>query len=64
MIADKLTEHFGVSVAVDPALADETVTGTFERDWSLGYILQTVARALDGEVKSSEDGGYELVPLE
>ncbi|MFV1980892.1 MAG: FecR family protein, partial [Rhodothermia bacterium] len=64
VIANKLTEHFGVSIAVNSALADETVTGTFERNWSLGYILQTVARTLDGVVEGSENDGYELVPRE
>jgi len=64
VIANKLTEHFGVSIAVNSALADETVTGTFERNWSLGYILQTVARTLDGVVEGSENDGYELLPRE
>ena len=63
-IANKLAEHFGVAVKIHPDLAQETVTGTFERDWSLGYILQTVARTLDGEVRGSDIEGYELVPLE
>jgi ferric-dicitrate binding protein FerR (iron transport regulator) len=64
MIADKLTEHFGVPISVHPDLAQEAVTGEFERDWSLEYILQTVARSLDGRLSGSENQGYQLTPLE
>jgi ferric-dicitrate binding protein FerR (iron transport regulator) len=64
MIADRLAEHFGVPVEVHPQLAEETLTGTFERDWSLNYILQAVARTLDARVEGSEANGFELVPLE
>jgi transmembrane sensor len=61
MIANKLTEHFGVPVSVSPGLSQESVTGTFERNWSLEYILRTVARTLDAEVRGSEEEGYNLV---
>ena len=64
MIATKLSEHFDVPITVHPELAQETVTGAFEREWSLGYILETVARTLDGRVQGSQEEGYGLVPLE
>lgn len=62
-IADRLGKHFGVQIDVHPDLAQETVTGTFEKSWSLGYVLQTVARALDAEVTGSAADGFEIKPL-
>jgi ferric-dicitrate binding protein FerR (iron transport regulator) len=64
MIADKLSEQYGIPITVHPELAQETVTGTFERDWSLSYIIQAVARALDCRATGSEAEGFELIPLE
>ena len=64
IIADKLSEHFDVEISVHPELANETVTGTFERDWSVEYILQTVASTLGGRTAGSESEGFRLVPLE
>jgi ferric-dicitrate binding protein FerR (iron transport regulator) len=56
-----LEEHYDVSVSVAPALADEPVTGTFERAQPVSEVLQTIAQTLGAEVIDSE-GSYRLVP--
>ena len=60
-IAKRLSEHYDVSVTVAPALADEPVTGDFERDQSVEQVLNTIARTLGAEVRT-ENGNYRLIP--
>jgi len=60
-LAQRLEEHYDVSVSVAPALADEPVTGTFERAQPVSEVLQTIAQTLGADVDSRE-GGYRLVP--
>jgi len=60
-LARRLSNHHGVSIRVAPALTDEPVTGTFDREQSVSEVLQTVARTLGAEVET-EDGSYRLVP--
>jgi ferric-dicitrate binding protein FerR (iron transport regulator) len=59
-VAERLAEHFGVPVSVDTALGTEGITGTFEHDWSLRYILLTICSSLDAELHETEEGGFEL----
>lgn len=61
MLAQRLSEHYDASITVAPALADELITGTFERERPVSEILQTIARTLGGEV-TMENGAYRLVP--
>jgi len=61
-IADRLTEHFGVPILIDEALQHETVTGTFEQNWSLEYILEAVSKTLDASVSGSSAGVFEVAP--
>jgi ferric-dicitrate binding protein FerR (iron transport regulator) len=61
-IADRLREHFGVPVHIHESLQHETVTGTFEQDWSLQYILEALSRTLDASVSGSKTDGFEVVP--
>jgi ferric-dicitrate binding protein FerR (iron transport regulator) len=60
-IAERLRDRYGVPVTVAPALADEPVTGTFERDQSVAQVLNTIARTLGAEVRGDE-GAYRLEP--
>jgi ferric-dicitrate binding protein FerR (iron transport regulator) len=60
-IAERLGEHYDVSVTVAPALSDAPVTGTFDRDQSVAQILETIARTLGAEVRTENDS-YRLVP--
>jgi len=60
-IAQRLSEHYDVSISVAPALADEPVTGTFEREQPVSQVLETVARTLGAEVET-EKGTYRLEP--
>jgi ferric-dicitrate binding protein FerR (iron transport regulator) len=60
-LAQRLSNHHDVSIRVAPALTDEPVTGTFDREQSVSEVLQTVARTLGAEVET-EDGSYRLVP--
>ncbi|MGA7303721.1 MAG: FecR domain-containing protein [Rhodothermales bacterium] len=61
-IADRLSEHFGVPIRIDESLQHETVTGTFEQDWSLQYILEAVSQTLDANVTGSMSEGFEVRP--
>jgi ferric-dicitrate binding protein FerR (iron transport regulator) len=60
-IAQRLGAHYDVSVTVAPALAEEPVTGTFEREQPVSQVLETIARTLGAEVRT-ENGTYRLVP--
>lgn len=60
-IADRLRDHYEVPIEVAPALADEPVTGTFERQQSVEQVLGTIARTLGAEVRT-DDGTYHLDP--
>lgn len=55
-IAERLKQHYEMSIAVAPSLRDEGVTGTFERDQPLLEILRTITTALDARVVPSGDG--------
>ena len=61
VIAERLRDHYGVSISVAPALAEEPVTGTFERNRSVGQVLNTIARALGADVRK-EGEAYRLEP--
>jgi ferric-dicitrate binding protein FerR (iron transport regulator) len=60
-IAQRLGAHYDVSVTVAPTLAEEPVTGTFEREQPVSQVLETIARTLGAEVRT-ENGTYRLVP--
>ncbi|MFB6271318.1 MAG: FecR domain-containing protein [Salinibacter sp.] len=60
-IAQRLSEHYGVSITVASGLADEPITGTFEREQSVSQILDTIARTLGGKVHA-ENGTYRIEP--
>ena len=60
-IAERMSEHYDVSITVAPALADKLVTGDFARDQSVEQVLGTIARTLGAEVRA-ENGNYRLVP--
>lgn len=62
-IADRLSRHYGVEIAVDLSLQTEPLTATYEHSWRLSYILQTLASTLDAEVVQAEDGAFELRPV-
>ncbi|RMH49229.1 MAG: DUF4974 domain-containing protein [Bacteroidetes bacterium] len=59
----RLSEHYGVPVYLDEALAREPVTGRFaEEDYTLKEILDILARSLNAEVRLQPDGSYRLLP--
>lgn len=60
-LAQRLGEHYDVSISVAPALADEPVTGTFERSQPVSEVLRTIAQTLGADVVTGEEG-YRLVP--
>ena len=59
-IAQRLSQHYDVQVTVAAPLADETVTGTFERDQPAPQVLDALAATLGAEVRQ-EEGTYRLV---
>ncbi len=60
-IAQRLTDHYDASVAVAPALADEPITGTFDRNQSVSQVVETIARTLGADVDTKGDT-YRLEP--
>lgn len=61
-IAERLSQQYGVAVTVAPALRDEAVTGTFERDRPVQEILNVIATTLDAQVHTEGTDTYRLVP--
>lgn len=60
-IAERLGQHYGVSISVAPSLADEEVTGTFEREQPVSEILNAVARTLGADLQAEKDT-YQIEP--
>jgi ferric-dicitrate binding protein FerR (iron transport regulator) len=60
-IADRMSRHYEANVTVTDALADEPVTGTFEREQPVREVLDALAATLGAEVEQA-DGQYRLVP--
>lgn len=61
-VAGRLAAAFGVPVAVDPALAAETISATrFERDAGVEAALQELALSLGARVEAGLEGGYRIV---
>lgn len=54
-IAQRLSDHYDVSIAVAPALADEPITGTFDRGQSISQIVETIAQTLGADVQTEGD---------
>lgn len=61
-VAERLETAFGVRVTIDPSLASELVTGTFERDRAVDEILDIVATAVGARVDTAADGTVHLLP--
>lgn len=60
-LAAQLAAHYDQTVRVAPALQNQKVTGTFDRDRPLRETLQTVATALGAQLEPTS-GGYRLAP--
>jgi ferric-dicitrate binding protein FerR (iron transport regulator) len=59
--AARLASAFGVPVTVDPALATEAVTGSFDRSAGPEAALQALAMAVDGRLEQ-EGGAFRIAP--
>ena len=60
-IADRLAQRYDVQITVAESLADEPVTGTFEREQPVEEVLGALAATLGAEVQTEGDGQYRLV---
>lgn len=60
-IAQRLSDYYDVSIAVAPALADEAITGTFDRNQSASQVVETIARTLGADAYTEGDT-YRLEP--
>lgn len=54
-IAQRLNAHYDVTISVAPALAEEPVTGTFERDQPVDQVLEALAATLGATVQRDGD---------
>ncbi len=60
-IAGRLSDLYGASVKVSPALQEQEVTGTFEQTQTVDEILQALALTLGAEVRADGFGDYTLL---
>ena len=60
-IADRLASHYDAEVRVAPALADEPVTGTFDREQPVDEVLDALAATLGAEVRTIDAETYQIV---
>ena len=60
-IAERLEAQYDVSIAVAPALQQETVTGTFDSGQSVTTVLQTISATLDASLKGTPETGLRIV---
>jgi ferric-dicitrate binding protein FerR (iron transport regulator) len=61
-VAQRLGQRYDVHITAAPALADEPITGTFEREQPVQQVLSALAATLGAEVQQQEKGHYRLVP--
>jgi ferric-dicitrate binding protein FerR (iron transport regulator) len=61
-IAQRLGQRYDVQISVAPTLADEPITGTFERKQPVQQVLNALAATLGADVQQGEEGQYRLVP--
>lgn len=61
-IVERLERQYDVQLAVTSSLAQETVTGTFDRDQPVEEVLGTLAATLGAEVQQQGDEQYRLAP--
>jgi len=59
-IADRLASHYNVEVRVAPAVADEPVTGTFDRAQPVDEVLDALAATLGAEVRTVDAETYQI----
>ncbi len=55
-VTARLSEGFGTTIEVSPALAQEAITGTFDRAQGVEEIVQTLATALGAEAVETASG--------
>lgn len=62
-IANELSAAYDVAVTVEASLADESITGTFEREQPIEDVLNAIAATLGGDVErdESDPDTYRLV---
>lgn len=63
-VVAQLSAHYNTPIQVDAVLADEQFHGTYEQNWTLAYILKTLAEGLDATYTGSMAEGYVLQPAE
>ena len=63
-IADRLSDRYDVRIEVAPALREETITGTFDREQPVDQVLDVLAATLNADVERPEEGGYRIVAVE
>lgn len=61
-VMDRLSDRYGVQITVGETLADEAVTGTFERDQSVEQVLAALAATLGADVQKVREDEYRLSP--
>ena len=61
-IAERLTQRYDAEITVAEPLAQEPVTGTFEREQPVEEVLGALAATLGAKVEAEGDNQYHLVP--
>lgn len=61
-IAERLSAHYDVAIAVDPSLAADRVTGPFSSQRPVAETLRALAIALDARIDGDAASGYRIAP--
>lgn len=61
LVAAELAYHFDITIAIDPSIGDETITGVLSLS-EVNTALGSLATVLGGQFQERDEGHYEFVP--
>jgi transmembrane sensor len=63
-VATRFSDHYGVPIVLNPALASIRVGGAYSADRPVEESLQALAVSLGARIEGTTDSGYQIVPID